>query len=879
MEAFEIRNLSFTYPSSEKKALDNINLNIEKGDFFVLLGISGSGKSTLLRQLKPSFAPNGSKSGEILFENKNIISLNAKESTAKIGFVLQSPESQVVTDKVWHELAFGLESLSIDTPEIRKRTAETAAFFGIENWYYKNVSELSGGQKQLLSLASVTAMQPEVIILDEPTAQLDPIASSEFMGALCKINRELGTTVILSEHRLEDALSFATKAAVMNDGRITATGTVEEVAEILKKEKSGLFCSMPAATRIWGGVESDLCPPVTVNEGRAFVEKYLIDKPVNHLKKQTSTEEEKETAVKIEEAFFAYEKGTPDIVKNLNLTAYFGENLCILGGNGAGKSTTLKLISGIKHAYRGEVKTYGKVALLPQNPQSVFVKKTVFEDLESVLISRKIPKYSIENEIKKVSALCGITSLLKRHPYDLSGGEQQKAALAKVLLTNPQILLLDEPTKGLDILFKRNFSDIIKKLKNKGVCIITVSHDVEFCAEYADRCALFFDGGIVSEANPQAFFSRNCFYTTPANRIIRNIEPLAVTSEDVIEVLGGKVSRPEKTNEKVPEFINPEKQKKQKEALPAWRKICAAISGVMALILLIYCAKTEVLSELVGSFGTTKLGYKQLLIYGIFIFLTVLCALFIGKREKKIKQTEPGKRSLSKRTTFSTAIVLALVPVTLFFSVFYLGTKQYYITAIIIVFECMLPFFIAFEGKKPKAREITVIATFCAMAIASRAAFFMLPQFKPVMAIAIIAGVAFGGEAGFLVGAVSILVSNLMFGQGPWTPFQMFAMGLTGFLAGVLYKKGVLVRSRIALCIFGSLSAIIIYGGLLNPVSALLWGRENLSIQIIAAYYISGFPMDCVHAASTAIFLWFAAEPCFEKTDRIKEKYGLLDFR
>jgi len=222
-------------------------------------------------------------------------------------------------------------------------------------------------------------------------------------------------------------------------------------------------------------------------------------------------------------------------------------------------------------------------------------------------------------------------------------------------------------------------------------------------------------------------------------------------------------------------------------------------------------------------------------------------------------------------------LILLAIPTTLFIGIVYIDQKQYYLTAFAVLIECMLPFFMIFEGRRPKARELVIIAVLCALSIAGRAAFFMLPQFKPVLAMTIITGVAFGGETGFLVGAVTMLVSNIMFSQGPWTPWQMFAMGIIGFLAGVLYRKGLLSRTKTSLCVFGVLCAVLIYGGIMNPASALIWGGETLNIKMIMSYYLTGFPMDCIHAAATAIFLWFIADPMLEKLDRIKVKYGLVE--
>lgn len=889
MEILEIKNLTFYYPESETPVIKDFSVSVEAGDFFVIFGQSGCGKTTLLRQLKPQISPYGKKNGDILFEGISIGTLDTRESASKIGFVSQSPDNQIVTDKVWHELAFGMESLGYDTLTIRRRVAEMASFFGIQDWFYKNVSELSGGQKQLLNLASVMVMQPEILILDEPTGQLDPIAASDFLAILKKINRELGTTVILTEHRLEEALSIATRAAVMEKGQILCCGTVTEVGVYLKQNNHDMFSAMPTAMQIWGSVESDLFCPVSVNEGRTFLKIYSEKHNINKVKNDKPIFNFGVTRVSVHDVWFRYEKDLPDVARGVNLTARAGELLCIFGGNGTGKTTMLKLLSGYCKPYRGEIKTDGKICLLPQNPQTLFVKKTVWEDLSDVLKDIKLSKNQKEEKIEHILKICRLLGLENRNPYDLSGGEQQRAALSKLLLLNPDILLLDEPTKGLDARFKTEFAVILKELLSIGVCVIMVSHDVEFCAEYADRCALFFDGNIACEDTPRKFFSGNSFYTTSANRIARNIIPDAVLTDDVIEAIGGKTKDgiPEQfldytfetdNKEEIIDKITESLIEKPKK-IPLWRKIGAFVSALFSLGILLYEAKFEKLNEIVDRNGSTVLGRNQLCIYGVFILFLILTAIFIGRRSasSSICQLPKEKRKLSKRTTVSVIFVLLLIPLTLFIGVVYIDHKQYYLTALAILLECMFPFFMIFEGRKPKARELVIIAVLCALGIAGRAAFFMLPQFKPVLALTVISGVAFGGETGFLVGAVTMLVSNIMFSQGPWTPWQMFAMGIIGFIAGILYQKGWICRTRLSLCIFGSVCAILIYGGIMNPVSALIWGSESLNWNIIIGYYVTGFPMDCVHSAATAIFLWFISEPMLEKLDRIKMKYGLSE--
>ena len=276
----------------------------------------------------------------------------------------------------------------------------------------------------------------------------------------------------------------------------------------------------------------------------------------------------------------------------------------------------------------------------------------------------------------------------------------------------------------------------------------------------------------------------------------------------------------------------------------------------------------------------TALGEKQLWLYLVFCALVLVLALSIGRRSRPpvMVQVPAEKRKLPKRTVAMAVSALLLIPVTLFIGVFYLERQQYALVSVLVLFECMLPFFLVFEGRKPQARELVVIAVLCAISVAGRAAFFMLPQFKPVMAMTIISGVALGGESGFLVGALTMLVSNMFFSQGPWTPWQMFCMGIIGFLAGVLFRKGLLRRTRGSLCVFGVFSAIVIYGGIMNPASVLMWANADaLTWKTVLTYYVTGFPMDCVQASATVFFLLIAAEPMLEKLDRIKLKYGLME--
>ena len=895
MQTFTITDLSFTYPTESVPALQNVSLSIEASSFTVLCGRSGCGKSTLLRQLKPILQPHGTQTGTILFEGKSLSSLSQREQSARIGFVLQNLDAQLVTDKVWHELAFGLESLGLSTPVIRRRVAEIASFFGIQNWFYKPVCELSGGQKQLVNLASVMALEPSVLLLDEPTSQLDPIAATDFLSTLGRINRELGTTIILSEHRLEDALALSTNVVFLERGRILDTGTASEVGGRLKAAGSDMFSAMPVPMRIYAGVPNDLPCPVTVAQGRQWLEAFSETHPLCPVPPDAPSEKrEGPAAVELDEAFFRYDKQSPDVVKALTLRAYPGELLAILGGNGTGKSTTMGLISGIHRAYCGKVSVLGtapqevsgKIALLPQDPQTLFVKNTVIEDLLSVLDDA--PRDRRKALALEKARLCELMELLERHPYDLSGGEQQRAALCKVLLREPEVLLLDEPTKGLDAEFKRVFARIIKRLCARGVCVIMVSHDAEFCASYASRCAMFFDGAIVAEGTPREFFSSGSFYTTSASRMARGLLPGAITPEDVIAACGGEVppepdlpadgddaaeiQAQEEAREQAKTYLLPS----QTAPLPLWRKLLGALGGLGALICLWRILSISDLSELLSQGGLTSLAGDTFRLYLAMPVCLLVLAVSFSRAAPQPAHSSLGGRPLSGRTKLASVLSLLLVPLTIFIGIVYFGKKSYGVVSLLVLLECMAPFALIFEGRKPKARELVLIAALCALAVAGRAALFMLPGFKPVAALVILSGVAFGGETGFLVGAMSMLTSNVLFGQGPWTPFQMFAMGLIGFLAGVSFQKGLLRAGRAPLAIFGAVSVVLVYGGIMNPASAILY-QPNLSLSVLKAYYLTGFPFDLVHAAATALFLWFGAEPMLEKLERVKRKYGLTE--
>ncbi len=534
MEILAVSGLTFTYPQCSEPAIDNISFSLRRGEFAVLCGATGSGKSTLLRMLKRELTPLGDKKGSIFFDGSELSELSSIRSATAIGFVMQKPEQQTVTDKVWHELAFGLENIGTPPDEISRRIAEMASYFGIGSWFGTDVAELSGGQKQLLNLASILVMQPELLILDEPTAQLDPIAAADFIAALRRLCSDMSITILIAEHRLEDVVPLCDRLLVMDGGRLIADDPPSRVIADLR-DRSDIICGMPAASRLYAQLRGEGICPLTVREGRSFIESSYGNSvsalPVDEYRCDGST------ALEFNGVYFRYSREGKDILDGLSLKIYEREIFCLLGGNGSGKTTFLSAAAGLVKPYSGKIKVFGKklkdyrnrslyrecLAMLPQDVQTVFLRNTVREELEECHADISQLPYDV-------------SPLLDKHPYDLSGGEQQLVALAKVLASKPKLLLLDEPTKGLDAGAKLRIMEILRSLKEQGVTVVIVTHDVEFAALCADRCAMFFGGRIVSSGTPNGFFSKNSFYTTAVSRMTRGYFTNAVTVADAVEL-------------------------------------------------------------------------------------------------------------------------------------------------------------------------------------------------------------------------------------------------------------------------------------------------------------------------------------------------------
>lgn len=536
MEILSCENVAFKYIESTDYAISDCTFSVKKGEKIMLCGASGSGKSTLLRLLKRELSPRGELSGNITLMGKDRSELSDRESAEKIGFVMQSPDSQTVCDKVSAELAFGLESFGVKSGEIQSRVGEMAAFFGIEPLYDRDISTLSGGQKQLVALCSVMATDPDILLLDEPTAQLDPVAARELLGILDRLNKEMGVTIIIAEHDPEELFDSCDKILYLAKGKTEFFGTPALTAKYFVKNALEGF--LPETAKTFARLCDDL--PLNVRQGRAKLEKL----GVTDIPKQAvnDTERAEPYALQCKNLWQRYEKNSPDILKGCDLGIRKGECYGLLGSNGGGKSTLLRVICGLCKPYMGTVSLFGKkqkaykngslfremLAFLPQEPVTMFVKESVREDL-----LQSGDKVTVEN----VSQRMGIEHLLDRHPWDLSGGEIQKCAFAKILLADPKIIILDECTKGMDSFAKKALGDILLDIKDEGRTILLVTHDLEFAAQYCDRCGLLFDGKIVAEDNAVEFFSQNRFYTTAAARLTRGFFSGAVTSTAVRERL------------------------------------------------------------------------------------------------------------------------------------------------------------------------------------------------------------------------------------------------------------------------------------------------------------------------------------------------------
>lgn len=893
MSLYEIKGLTFAYPDiiSERDdiyldpCLNDINITIEQGEFVVVAGGSGSGKTTLLRQLKPVLTPRGKREGAITFAGQGLSQMDEKMQTQKIGFVMQDVDAQLVTDKVWHELAFGLESLGLPTETIRKRVAEMCSFFGLNSIFHKKVNELSGGQKQLVNLASVLALSPDVVILDEPASQLDPMAARDFFRCLERINRELGITIIITEHRLEELWAMCDRFILLDHGMVLYDGTIQEGVHTLYETVPSI--ELPAACRIALGLQEKEQVPVTVTDGRNWLVRY--DREHEQCGEVTIRMYKGEhKIIEIKDVFFRYDRMEHDVLHGLNLSVYEGEILAINGSNGCGKSTLLSLIAGAGIPYRGRIRIEKgkKVGLLPQDPKLLFTASTVRGELgiEKNSNGAVAQDKTGQSSRYRIAELCGLTKLLERHPYDLSGGEQQRLGLARVLIGMPDVILMDEPTKGMDAEFKQTFAEILRKLQMQGCTIVIVSHDIEFCAQTADQVCLIFDGETAVVNGVTEYFTGNEFYTTAAARIARGVVDHAVTVEDILLAYGKKTEKNTGKHKQSGVKSGQIEDKQHKNTVSDRGSFGCKLGLVVTTLVMAACfiitIRQSDLTRLIDDGRVTSEGIVYIGIYVIFILaIGLFIRLLRPLARKQDREIERRKRyHISRKNMIVTIVCILAAAATIWMGKAVLSDRKYYFISFLVLIEMMIPFGVAFETRKVSARDLVTVAVLCALAAVGRTAFFMMPNFNPVIAIVIISGVAFGCETGYITGAVTMLVSNMVFGQGPWTPWQMFSMGLVGFAAGLVFNNSKIrgeQLTRLSLCVFGGFCCIIIYGGIMNPASVIMW-QPAVNLQMILAAYVTGFPFDVVQGFATVLFLWLMACPFLEKLDRIKIKYGVL---
>jgi energy-coupling factor transporter ATP-binding protein EcfA2/uncharacterized membrane protein len=977
VKIIELKKLSFRYSGEDKEVLSDIDLAIEEGGFYVICGASGSGKSTLLRQLKTSLQPVGQRSGRILYYGRDLEEVSQYTQSAKIGFVFQNPDTQIVTDKVWHELAFGLESIGMPQDMIRVRVAEMASYFGIQNWFYQSTDTLSGGQKQLLNLASVMVMHPKVLLLDEPVSQLDPIAAADFMATVHKLHAEFGITVIMAEHSLEEVAAYVDEVIFMKEGRLIAKGKMEELGNILETHDPSMEEILTVPMQIARGYEklqkkkedtaftTNDRIPYTVALGQKWMaqrfplakqeeikgfpftkqeetEKFAFAKqeeaqrflgakqeeagrftsvkqkekkslPAKDPKKQNRGKRSFDGkkipfAIQCTELCYHYPQADVDVVDHLSLFVEEGAIFALMGGNGSGKTTTLHLLGGLLKPQKGTIEFFGRsltkykekelrngiLGVLPQDPTTLFVRKTVEEDLYEVLEDQKE-----QNQIKtffgetkqeiwqNVIALLGIEDLLKKHPYDLSGGEQQKAALAKVLLRQPAILLLDEPTKGLDAGSKKRLGELLVGLSQKKVTILMVSHDIEFCAKYATKTGLFFDGNIASMQDTKEFFVENHFYTTAANRMCRNYFPDVVTVQDAIRVctdtdiedcnefvlkaVEQEKSVQEKNNQNKAEQDKIEQEKVQQNKMQQDKEEQKKDEQSKNEQEKAKQDRAEGLSAENINGNKNEISGKASVQNSDSDAVTERTT-----KERIATERENSKHSVDTKQILSVVLTeLIGIPLCIAIGFFFFGDRKYlFISMMTAVLSC-IPFWTSLSRGKYSAKKVVLIAVLVAIATAGRSVFFMFPGIKPMAAVVIVTGISLGAEAGFLTGSLTMLLSNMLFGQGPWTPWQMFSMGLIGLLAGLLATAGKeRMEKRSSLCLLGLISPLVIYGGIMNFASLLMMSY-TINKESIIAIYLSGIPMDLLHAVSTVVFLAVGGKPMLEKIERVKKKHGI----
>jgi len=536
MAFIKIKDLSYYYSNTQKPALDNINLGIPEGQFVLIAGGSGSGKSSLARAIAgliPDFY-GGHYAGAVSLAGKILRQTDRREIAQMVSMVFQDPESQLVMSNVTQEIVFGMENLGMPNHLMQRRLVEVADSLGLSNCLNRSLPELSGGKKQKVALASALAVQPRILILDEPTSQLDPVASEEIFAMIKRLNEENGITVILVEQRLERCFQLADRILVMDQGKIVSDQHAPDALAYWALQSNSPF--IPPLVRLFAQAGYPEIP-VTVKQGRELLKPYYhydAQRPNQTdpagIKRKTEIEpvSREKSLLNIKNLWFTFANGA-EVLKNIDLQLKPGDFTVIMGGNGAGKTTLLKNINGLLKPGRGSVEFRGRdirkstveelaksIAYLAQDPNDYLFLPTVLEELTFNLKNLHLPDEGI---IEAVLSKLKLSGRQEVNPRDMSTGERQRVALASVLVTKPDLLLLDEPTRGLDYQLKSELGAILLQLQQEGTIILMITHDVEFAAEYADNIVLMSAGTIIASGSKYDMLSNSTFYSSQANKL------------------------------------------------------------------------------------------------------------------------------------------------------------------------------------------------------------------------------------------------------------------------------------------------------------------------------------------------------------------------
>ena len=510
-------HVTYTYPDAPRPALRDVSLSIPDGAFALVVGSSGAGKSTLLRCLNglvPHFS-GGTLAGRVTVDGLDPVALAPRGMSRSVGFVFQDPEAQFVMDRVEDEIAFALENAAIPTEEMHARVADVFELLNLTPLCTRKLETLSGGEKQRVALASALALRPRILALDEPTSQLDPQSAAELLDALVRLNKRLGLTVVLVEHRLERILPFVDQVIYLPDGDVPViSGAPRDVLPHVP-----LLPPLLALAKAlnWSPL------PLTLEEGRCFAVHCLDDISTDstdfnglEIKKSVSSVQSVDkNSVVVETRALEAGYGPATVLHGLDFALYPGEIVALLGRNGAGKTTLLKSLVGLLRPRRGDVLVEGnsiaksdvadicrRVGYLPQDPNALLFADTVLDELHITLRNHGIAPEAAPIAPEMLLVRLGLADKAQRYPRDLSVGERQRVALGAIMVTQPGVLLLDEPTRGLDYQAKAQLLDLLRAWRAEGLAILLVTHDVELVAEAADRVVVMDQGEIVDQGNP-----------------------------------------------------------------------------------------------------------------------------------------------------------------------------------------------------------------------------------------------------------------------------------------------------------------------------------------------------------------------------------------